>query len=387
MRKALPLTTPQQIDDSAPLVGIRVIEFGNYIAAPYAGRLLAAQGAEVIKVEHPAGDPMRLWESSGNVSTQFVAYNAGKLGVSLDMTRPESTSLAQSLIRSSHIVLTNLRPDVTARFKLDSGSVAEVNPKAIYCAITGFGRNEMYRSRPSYDTVMSALSSITYQLVDPAGPKLRGPAISDLLTGMWATVKILAALQSQAQQSEPIFKDASVSMLEATLLFQAEPLTTSWLTGGNTEATTRQRRAQAYACVASDNLAFIIHLSVPAKFWDGLVDVLGLPALSTDERFVDRESRYQNYDQLLVILQREARRHSRSVWLDLLESRGVPVAPINSANDVWETEGLFDGLEWLEGLLKNKSVPSVGADNQRVFSSLGTSDKELRDFERSGCFG
>ena len=119
MRKALPLTTPQQIDDSAPLVGIRVIEFGNYIAAPYAGRLLAAQGAEVIKVEHPAGDPMRLWESSGNVSTQFVAYNAGKLGVSLDMTRPESTSLAQSLIRSSHIVLTNLRPDVTARFKLD----------------------------------------------------------------------------------------------------------------------------------------------------------------------------------------------------------------------------------------------------------------------------
>jgi formyl-CoA transferase len=311
-----------------PLRGLRVLELGQYISGPFAGKLLADMGADVIKVESPEGDPMRRWEGTHGSSPQFAAYNRNKRGVVLDLKTDADVAILRDMVREADVLIENFRPGVTRRLGIDHGTTAGLNPRLVHCSITGFGPTGPYASRPAYDTVISAMGGMYSQVVPAGVLRPLGPAFSDLLAGQSAVHGILAALH--ARDRDGAGQLVEVSMLGALMDFLTESVSTYLSSGATTEPDTRPRRAQAYACLAADDRAFVVHMSVPEKFWHAVLEVFERPDLATDPRFATREGRVRHYDALDAILKQEARRLPRDAWLERLTGRDIPHGPLNT---------------------------------------------------------
>ncbi len=323
---------------AGPLAGVRVVEIGRYIAAPFAGRQLADLGADVIKVEDPeGGDPMRRWEGGSRAfSPQFAAYNAGKRSVALDLKSEQGRDALLALCATADVLLENFRPGVMERLGVGSAVLLGANPRLIYCCLTGFGSVGPYAERPSYDTVISAMGGLYSTIMPASSPSPVGPAMSDLLSGLFAVQGVLAALHHRAATGQGQVVD--VTMLGSVLGFLTEATTSTLETGELLEPHTRQRRAQAYGAVDSEGKAFVVHLSVPEKFWLALLDALETPEWRDDARFVDRAARYLNYADLDALIKQVARTRSREEWFARFEARDLPHGPINTLADVVEDE-------------------------------------------------
>ncbi|MGH3585499.1 MAG: CoA transferase, partial [Pseudonocardia sp.] len=178
-----------------PLSGLRVVEIGQYISGPYAAKLLADMGAQVVKVESPAGDPMRRWEGGDRgFSPQFAAYNRNKQGVTLDLKSAAGLDALLAMAADADVLIENFRPGVARRLGFGADVLAARNPRLVYCSITGFGPEGPYAPRPAYDTVISAVGGMYSQVVPADALRPAGPAFSDLLAGMSAVQGVLAAL-------------------------------------------------------------------------------------------------------------------------------------------------------------------------------------------------
>ena len=326
-------TTPPSTTARPPLTGIKVVEIGRYIAAPYAGRLLADLGAEVVKVESADGDPMRRWESAGRpYSPQFAAYNRGKSSIVIDLATDAGRERLLTLVRGSDVLLENFRPGVMARLQLPADRLLAENPRLIYCAITGFGPTGPYSARPSYDTVISAMSGL-YSLLLPADdPSPVGPAFSDLLSGLFACQGILAALHHRDVTGQG--QILGVSMLGSVLDVVGEAVTSVAESGRGIQPNTRQRRAQAYGATASDGLSFIVHLSVPDKFWHALCAAMDRPDWLDDPRLATRGDRYTNYRVLSGLLREQAATRTRAEWFERFLANDLPHAPLNALDQL-----------------------------------------------------
>lgn len=317
-----------------PLAGIRVLELGQYISGPYAAKVLADLGAEVIKIETPEGDPMRRWEGRAQMSPQFAAYNRGKSSVVLDLKSEQGVEALYRLIDDADVLLDNFRPGVMARLGIGPDEVRVRNPRVITCSITGFGTTGPYSKRPAYDTVISAVGGMYSQVVPAETVRPMGPAFSDLLSGMSAAQAILAALH--ARNTSGVGEHVEVSMVGALVDFLTESASTFLEAGQISLPDSRPRRAQAYACRASDGKAFVIHMSVPEKFWTGLLRVLDREDLAADPRFDTREKRVQNYDELDVVLKEITATKPRDYWLERLADHDIPHGPLNSMGDLFD---------------------------------------------------
>ena len=327
---------------TGPLSGLTVIEVGRYIAAPFAGRQLAAMGADVIKVEEPGtGDPMRGWEGASNAqsrpySPQFAAYNLGKRSTELDLRTAEGKAALRDLAGTTDVLIENFRPGVMDRLGLGRDPLIAANPRLIYCSITGFGPSGPLAGQPSYDTVISALSgmySLLMPLADPAvGPAPVGPALSDLLAGLYAVQGILAALHYRELAGTGQAVD--VTMLGAVLSFLGEAVTSTAETGQPPEPDTRQRRAQAFGATGADGLAFVVHLSVPDKFWHALCAAMDAPGWREEPRFATRQGRYDHYAELDTLIKAQARTRPRAEWFAAFAAHDLPHAPLNTLADV-----------------------------------------------------
>ena len=318
------------------LDGVRVLELSRYIAAPVAGKLLGELGADVVKVEPPGtGDPMRRWQSGDRAhSPQFAVYNRTKRGITLDLKQPGGTEVFLRLADSADVVLENFRPGVMDRLGIGWSTLSERNPGLVYCAITGFGATGPYAGRPAYDTVISAMGGLFSQLIDLESPQPVGPAFSDLLAGLSAVHGILAALFERTATGRGQFVD--VSMLRSVIGLLAEPGSVFLDQGQVTVSNTRQRRAQAYGLVSSDGLPFVIHMSVPEKFWLAVTEAFGLVELREDPRFADRSARHDNYTALDQMLKAAASNRTRAEWFDILERADVPHGPINGFDELFD---------------------------------------------------
>ncbi|SDU14500.1 CaiB/BaiF CoA transferase family protein [Jiangella alkaliphila] len=318
---------------SGPLAGLRVIELAQYISGPFAGKLLADLGADVLKVEAPSGDPMRRWEGGDAASSpQFAAYNRNKSGVVLDLkTEPGKAELTR-LVATADVLIENFRPGVIGRLGFGYPELERVNPRLIVCSITGFGPDGPYAGRPAYDTVISALSGMYSQVVPAGTMRPLGPAFSDLLSGMSAAQAVLAALH--ARQRTGRGEHVEVSMLGSVVDFLTEPVSTYLRTGEIARPDSRPRRAQAFACVGSDGGAFVVHLSVPEKFWTALLDVLERPDLAHDPRFASRENRVRHYDLLDAVLKEITAARPREQWLGRLAAADIPHAALNDVDEL-----------------------------------------------------
>ncbi len=303
------------------LTGIRVVEQGTFITGPCAGMLLADLGADVIKIESPDGDPYRSYQG-GQYSPHFQAYNRNKRALGLNMKQPQDSELFAKLIREADVYIQNFRPGAAERIGAGPEQLLKINPRLVYCSISGFGATGPYADRPSYDSVAQALSGFLSVVVDYRRPQFLGPALADAITGMYAAQGILAALVRRGRTGAG--GHVEVSMLEAMAHFAVEPFAAFFALGEAPTSADRPRLAQAYILRTADDRLIAIHLSSLEKFWTGLVAALESPELGTDPRFNPRERRIAEYDTLRVELDT---RFSRHPWRTGRNGCGRPMCP------------------------------------------------------------
>jgi crotonobetainyl-CoA:carnitine CoA-transferase CaiB-like acyl-CoA transferase len=313
------------------LSGIRIVEQGTFITGPCAGMLLADLGADVIKIESPDGDPYRSYQG-GQYSPHFQAYNRNKRGMALHMKQPGDSELFQKLIREADVYIQNFRPGAAERIGAGAEQLLKVNPRLVYCSISGFGATGPYAERPSYDSVAQALSGFLSVVVDYRRPQFLGPALADAITGMYAAQGILAALVRRGRTGQG--GHVEVSMIEAMAHFAVEPFAAFFALGETPTSADRPRLAQAYILRTADDRLIAIHLSSLEKFWTGLVAALDAPELGTDPRFNPRERRIAEYDTLRVALDERFARQPLAYWEERLRAADVPHAPVNRINEV-----------------------------------------------------
>jgi crotonobetainyl-CoA:carnitine CoA-transferase CaiB-like acyl-CoA transferase len=313
------------------LAGIRVVEQGTFITGPCAGMMLADLGADVIKVESPEGDPYRAYQG-GQYSPHFQAYNRNKRSVALDMKQPADCELFRGLIREADVYIQNFRPGTAARLGAGVERLLQINPRLVYCSISGFGASGPYAERPSYDSVAQALSGFLSVVVDYRRPQFLGPALADAITGLYASQGILAALVQRGRTARG--GHVEVSMLEAMAHFAVEPFAAFFALGQTPTSADRPRLAQAYILRTADERLIAIHLSSLEKFWQGLVAALGAPELAHDPRFNPRERRVAEYEALRLELDARFVREPLSYWVERLQANDVPYAPVNRIDDV-----------------------------------------------------
>lgn len=321
------------MDSGGALDGLRVVELANYVSGPYAGMMLADFGAEVIKVELPgSGDPFRGW-GTVDYSPTFGSVNRSKKSVALDLKSAEGKAAALKLIATADVVIENFRPGTLERLGLGYDTCRAGNPRLIWCSITGFGNVGPLSDRPGYDTVGQAVGGLLSVLTDMDEPKPMGISFSDHLAGMVAANGILAALQARHRTGQG--QRVDTSLLEATVSFIGENAARFFENGKAPNRATRTHTAQVYAFVAGDGKPFVVHLSSPEKFWQGLARVVGHPEWLTDPRFNPRRARQKNYDTLHQSLSDIFGTRERDYWLARLTEEDVPSGPLYDFAEVF----------------------------------------------------
>jgi crotonobetainyl-CoA:carnitine CoA-transferase CaiB-like acyl-CoA transferase len=316
------------------LDGIVVLEVANFIAGPFAGVLLADLGAEVIKIENPqGGDPFRAWDLGGDQPV-FWAFNRGKKSVTLNLQKPGATDVFLRLARDADVVVENLRPGAMDRLGIGYEQLRRINPRLVYCPITGFGQTGPYAQRPAYDGVGQAIGGMLSMLTDRENPQPIGPAFADHLGGLYGTYGILGALVARGRTGQG--QQVSSTLVGATLAFNTSAATSALAGEPPDGPTGRPRSSQTYGFTGSDGLPFIVHLSSPPKFWQGLARAAGRPDLIEDPRFKARTDRRRNYDALHAELAPIFATQPRAHWLARLEAEEVPHGPMYDVREVFD---------------------------------------------------
>ena len=305
------------------LSGFRVLDLGSFITAPYAAMLLAELGADVIKVEKPGtGDPFRAF-GTGLYSSHFQAHNRNKRSVALDFTQPTGRAALDALVATADVLLINVRPGVEEKLGVGSKRLQALNPRLVYCAITGYGADGPYAERPAYDNDGQALSGWLSMFHEGSDARVAGPAVSDALTGLFASMGILGALLEREKTGRG--RKVEVSMLEATLAFATEPLARFFASEKPVPFYSRAAASQSFLVTCQDGNRIALHLSSPDKFWKGLLKAISREDLV--DKYPDRSARVSGYDDLAMDLAEAFVKAPRDHWLPLLESNDVPFAP------------------------------------------------------------
>jgi len=348
---------------------LRVLDLSRVLAGPWAGQTLADLGADVIKIERPgSGDDTRHWgppylhDTDGNETAEaayYLAANRNKRSVAIDITRPEGQALIRDLVSKSDIVIENYKVDGLAKYGLDYASLKEVNPGLIYCSITGFGQDGPYKSRPGYDFIIQAmggLMSITGERDDlpGGGPQKAGVAMSDLNTGLYSTVGILAALVHRDRTGEGQYIDmALLDVQVATLANQAM----NYLVSGN--APIRFGNAHPnivpYQAFATRDGHMIVAIGNDAQYRRFCM-LVGRPDLADDPRFATNTARVENRETLVPEIGRLLLERRTDDWLAALEEISIPSGPINTLDRVFA-----DPQVRARGMLAEVDHPLAGA--------------------------
>jgi len=303
------------------------------ITAPLAGVMLADLGADVIKIENPAGgDPFRSFRG-GSYSPHFCSYNRNKRSVALDLRSEKGTLALGRLIESSDVLLANLRPGALDRLGYSDESIVNIHPGLIRCYVSGFGPDGPYADRPAYDAVAQALSGMSSLFLDAEKPQLVGPTISDNVTGHFACQGILAALIEKNRTGKG--KRIDVNMLESSIAFMPDPFGYLTQMGIESDPILRPRTSQSYVFVCKDGDALVIHLSSQQKFWENFKAIVQIPELDADDRLDKHASRIDSYERIRDLSAVVFASKPRQEWLGLLESVDIPFAPVNRIENVF----------------------------------------------------
>jgi crotonobetainyl-CoA:carnitine CoA-transferase CaiB-like acyl-CoA transferase len=327
------------------LEGVRILDLSRILAAPFATQLLGDLGAEVIKVERPGdGDDARLYgppfADGGSESGFYLSANRNKRSITIDHSVPAGAELIRELAARSDVLVENFRPGVLDKYGLGYSALREVNPRLIYCSVTGFGQDGPYADRAGYDGVFQAMSGMMGVSGIPdgepgAGPMKVGISIIDILAGLYASSAILAALRHRDTISG-LGRHIDLALLDcgvAALSHYAQ----NYLISG--VAAPRRGNggfggipSQAFRCADAD--IFLV-ASTPRQ-WAGLTKAIGRPELAVDPRFATVSARIANRDLVLRTLEDIFRQRPAAEWIAALEAEDVPVSPVNSMPEVFD---------------------------------------------------
>jgi crotonobetainyl-CoA:carnitine CoA-transferase CaiB-like acyl-CoA transferase len=316
-----------------PLAGLVVADFSRVLAGPYCTMLLADLGADVIKVESPAGDDTRRWvppTTSDGVSTYYLAINRNKRSVVLDLRDDGGLAAAHELASRADVFVQNFKPGGLARFGLDYESVSARNPGIIYASISGFGAGGG-KDLPGYDLMVQAMSGLMSLTGDPDGPPYRaGISVFDVIAGLHTTIAILAALHHRSATGEGQHVEAS---LMASALSGMVNQTSAYAAGGVVPFRMGNSHPSLfpYEPLPTAEGDLIVTAGNDAQFRK-LCEVLGAPGLADDPRFAHNDGRTANRDQLRPLLAERLAARPAAEWFDALIGVGVPCGPINTVD-------------------------------------------------------
>jgi CoA:oxalate CoA-transferase len=321
-----------------PLSGIRVADFSHVMAGPYATHLLRLLGAEVIKIEAPGmGDAMRHYGADrryDGMAPAFVAVNAGKKSIALDLKNPQDLDVARRLVERCDVLVENFRPGVMARLGLGHDAVKALNPRLVYCSISGYGQSGPLRDWPAIDNIVQATSGMMSLGGDPGDPPMRVgfPAV-DTLTGQTAAFAILAALLRRERGGGGDYID--VAMFDASLAFMASAVVPYLVTGkalARTGNTGYSGQPTSALFVARDGRQISLGVVQQHQF-AALAKLLGREDWLTDPRFTDPERRRENTPVVQAELGAELCRRDAAEWESMLSAAGVPCGMVRDVGE------------------------------------------------------
>ena len=332
-----------------PLSHIRVLDLSRVLAGPWAAQNLGDLGAEVIKVERPgAGDDTRGWgppflKDGAGKDTKEAAYyasvNRNKKSITLDISKPEGQAIVREIAAKSAVLIENYKVGTLKRYGLGYEDLKKANPGLVYCSVTGFGQDGPYAPRPGYDFIfqgMGGLMSITGERDGQpgAGPQKVGIAITDVLTGMYASVGILAALTHRERTGEGQYIDCA--LLDTIVAFNANQIVSYFCSGripiryGNAHA-----QVVPYEVFPTADGHIILAIGNDGQF-KRFCEIAGCPELAEEARFQTNSQRIVHRAELIPLIAEVMRTRSKQEWIAALEEATVPCGPINNMKEVFE---------------------------------------------------
>jgi len=325
----------------APLSGLKVVELARILAGPWAGQVLADLGAEVIKVESPAGDDTRAWgppfiaRAGERSAAYFHSCNRGKASVTVDFRTPEGQEKVRALAREADILIENFKVGGLAKYGLDYASLSTLNPRLIYCSITGFGQTGPYAHRAGYDYIIQGMSGLMSITGAPEGqPQRAGVAVTDLFTGLYSVSGILAALHQRARTGRGQHLD--MALLDCAVAATANQALNYLATGTPPGRTGNYHPNLAPYQVFDCADGFIIIATGNDAQYHRLCDVLDCPELARAPQFLTNADRVENIKALQEALTARTRRFTRAELLAACEAQGIPAGPINDLSEVFD---------------------------------------------------
>ncbi len=351
----------------APLKGLKVLEFGQIAAGPFAGSLLADLGADVVKVERPdGGDGMRQWPPLSHCndevfSENFASLNRNKRSIALDLKDPASIDRLHRLCRKADVLVENFRPAVLKRLGLGYEALSKENPGLVYCSISGYGQKGPYASKGAFDVTVQAMSGLMSVTGEQGhAPVKCGVPVGDFAAGLYAAYTIMAAIYRRQATGQGAFIDCSML---GSLIGIAALQTSEFFGTGNTPqrlGSAHPRNAPYQAYQASD-----VHFVIAAgndKLWAAVCDAVEKPELTQDPRFTSQNLRAKNQAELAELLGPLFAKKSAAYWLKEMDARGVPCAPINTYPEI-----LQDPQVAAMGLVRPLTLPNGKSTQTTAF--------------------
>lgn len=330
------------------LDGIKVLDLSRVLAGPFCTQMLADLGADVCKVESPHGDDTRAWGPPfrDGESAYFLSANRGKRSIAIDLKDPRGAELVRRLVRQADVLVENFKYGDMQRFGLDYDTLRQSNPRLVYASITGFGHTGPRAREPGYDVVLQALSGIMSVTGEPDGaPTKVGVAWIDVLTGMMATIGILAALHERSRSGEGQCID--LSLFDVGVMAMANQAQAYLMSGA-----VPQRMGNAhpqivpYQTFRAADAWFMLAVGNDTQY-RRLTEVLGQPELWLDTRWQSNAGRVESRADLIPRLAQMFRQQPRDHWLEQLRCAGVPAAPIADVGEAFaDAQAKARNLQW-----------------------------------------
>ena len=386
------------------LDGLKVLDLSSQLSGPYCAMLLGDLGADVVKVERPgSGDDARAMAPHvGGESAAFMTFNRNKRSITVDLKTPEGVAIVRRLAASADVLLENWRPGTAKRLGLGYEAVSADNPRVIYCSISGFGQTGPYAARGGFDRIAQGMSGLMSITGEEDGPPLPVPIpISDIGTGMFAAIGILAALASRGitGQGQPV----DASLLETPIAWSVYEASSYFATGDTPRRLGQGHRTNApYQAFRTADGWVNLGGGSPA-FWPKICDLLGVPELLKDPRFTTPALRVKNRKALEVLLEARFKTVPTAVWLERLEAAGIPAGPILTYDQVFADPHVIAremavevthpragatrvlGIPFKLGATPGsirRPAPVLGEHTDEVLREIGYDDAAIADFHQ-----
>ncbi|MEM9222667.1 MAG: CoA transferase [Pseudomonadota bacterium] len=398
----------RQVSNHGPLAGMKVIELAHIMAGPVCGMMLADMGADVVKVEKPDGDDSRrfLPPDINGESAAYMMMNRNKRGIALDLKKPEAIAVLRDLLSDTDVVIENYRFDTMEKLGLGYDVLRKINPKLVYCAISGFGRTGPYAKRGGFDLIAQGMSGLMSITGEAAGrpPVKPGAPISDITAGILAAMGCVAAYTRAQATGEGQPVDTSLFEAGITLTYWQSAI--AFATGLAPEpiGSAHPLNAPYQSFRTADG--WINVGAANQRNWQRLLDAIGAPELGDDPRFTTNRDRMDNLPDLVSVLEEHLQKKTTAEWLQLMEEAGLPAGPVLSITEmhrdpqalarsmIVETEHPIAGaVKSIGAPVKfgatpggvHRPAPTLGQHGREILTKHGYSQNRIDALERQGA--